>query len=391
MANDEAADSLVTLSVVIPCYNEERTLAACVQKVLEIHDTFLTVEVIIVDDCSTDASLIVADRLRCEDPRIHVVHHARNRGKGAALRTGIAEATGRFIAVQDADLEYSPSDLKRLIVPLLEDDADVVFGSRFLSSGAHRVLYFWHSLGNKFLTFLSNMLTDLNLTDMETGYKVFRRDVIQSIDIQENRFGFEPEIVAKVAQRRLRVYEMGISYRGRTYAEGKKIGLKDAWRALYCVLKYNLHKAPWPVQFGFYLFIGGVSAIINLLIFLLLLRSQLRVELAAPAAFLTAAAVNYCLSVAILFRHRARWSSAGELALFFVLVSAIGAIDLFFTRTLLIHGLQPWLAKSTATGFGLILNFWARRFVVFREAPSPQWKDQQSESQQTGAAYRVGR
>src|ERR1043166_8412612 len=179
MANGEAADSLVTLSVVIPCYNEERTLAACVQKVLEIHDTLLTVEVIIVDDCSTDASLSVADRLRHEDPRIRVLHHVRNRGKGAALRTGIAQATGRFIAVQDADLEYSPSDLKRLIVPLLEDDADVVFGSRFLSSGAHRVLYFWHSLGNKFLTFLSNMLTDLNLTDMETCYKVFRRDVIK--------------------------------------------------------------------------------------------------------------------------------------------------------------------------------------------------------------------
>jgi glycosyltransferase involved in cell wall biosynthesis len=382
---------LVTLSVVIPCYNEERTLAACVQKVLEIHDTLLTVEVIIVDDCSTDASLSVADRLRHEDPRIRVLHHVRNRGKGAALRTGIAQATGRFIAVQDADLEYSPSDLKRLIVPLLEDDADVVFGSRFLSSGAHRVLYFWHSLGNKFLTFLSNMLTDLNLTDMETGYKVFRRDVIQSIDIQENRFGFEPEIVAKVAQRRLRVYEMGISYRGRTYTEGKKIGLKDAWRALYCVLKYNLHKAPWPVQFVFYLFIGGVSAIVNLLMFLLLLRSQLRLELAAPAAFLIAAAVNYCLSVAILFRHGARWSSTREIALFFVLVSAIGSIDLFSTRTLLIHGRQPWLAKSTATGLGLILNFWARRFVVFREAPSPEWKDQQSGTQRTGAAYRVGR
>ena len=201
------------------------------------------------------------------------------------------------MAIQDADLEYSPSDLKRLVVPLIEGQADVVLGSRFLSGGSHRVLYFWHSLGNKFLTFLSNMLTDLNLTDMETCYKVFRREVIQSIEIEENRFGFEPEIVAKVAQRRLNVYEMGISYNGRTYAEGKKIGMRDGWRALYCILKYNLHKAPWAIQFLFYLFIGGTAAIVNLVTFLLFVRADVRVEVAAPAAFLIAAAVNYYLSI----------------------------------------------------------------------------------------------
>ena len=151
-------------------------------------------------------------------------------------------ATGDFVAVQDADLEYDPNDLKRLIVPLIEDKADVVLGSRFLSAGAHRVLYFWHYLGNRFLTFLSNMFTDLNLTDMERCYKVFRKDVIQAIDIKENRFGFEPEIVAKVAQMRLRIFEMGISYYGRTYSEGKKIGWKDGFRAIYAILKYNLWK-----------------------------------------------------------------------------------------------------------------------------------------------------
>jgi glycosyltransferase involved in cell wall biosynthesis len=177
------------------------------------------------------------------------LHHDYNRGKGAALRTGFQHATGNFVAVQDADLEYDPQDLKRLLGPLRDGVADAVFGSRFLSHGAHRVLYFWHYLGNALLTFLSNMLTDLNLTDMETCYKVFRRDVIQSITIEEDRFGVEPELVAKVAQQRLRIYEMGISYYGRTYEEGKKIGIKDGFRALYCIFHYNAHRAPLPIQF----------------------------------------------------------------------------------------------------------------------------------------------
>ena len=235
MMTPDPAVTKVTLSLVIPCYNEEKTLEACVDKVLAIQDDTLALELIVVDDCSKDGSVAVAMRLRERVPGLVVLRHEKNQGKGAALRTGIKHASGDYVAIQDADLEYDPMDLKRLIVPLRNGDADVVLGSRFLSAGHHRVLYFWHSLGNKFLTLLSNMLTDLNLTDMETCYKVFRREVIQSIEIEENRFGFEPEVVAKIAQRRLRIYETGISYSGRTYAEGKKIGVKDGFRAVYCL------------------------------------------------------------------------------------------------------------------------------------------------------------
>jgi dolichol-phosphate mannosyltransferase len=371
-------DRPIFLSVIVPCYNEEETLVACVEKVFEIEDDSLRLELIIVNDCSTDRSLEVANGLKQRYPRIEVFHHSRNQGKGAALRTGIARATGDFVAIQDADLEYSPADLRRLVVPLAEGHADVVFGSRFLSTGSHRVLYFWHSMGNQFLTFLSNMLTDLNLTDMETCYKVFRREVIQSIEIEENRFGFEPEVVAKVAQKRLRIYELGISYSGRTYAEGKKIGMKDGWRALYCILKYNLHKAPWPIQFVFYVFIGGLSAIVNLALFVPLLDAGVRVEIAAPAAFLIAAAVNYYLSVLILFRHRARWSSTVEILIFLAVVGSILCVDLVLTRSFIRSGMAPWLGKSLATAVGLILNFSARRFIVFSEPGNPDWAPQRT-------------
>ncbi|HEY9153958.1 MAG TPA: glycosyltransferase, partial [Opitutaceae bacterium] len=309
----------VKLSLVIPCYNEEKTLESCVDKVLAITDEALELELIVVDDCSKDNSRNVARRMAERIPGLVLLHHDVNQGKGAALRTGIARATGEFVAIQDADLEYDPMDLKRLLVPLRNGEADVVLGSRFLSAGYHRVLYFWHSLGNRFLTLLSNMLTDLNLTDMETCYKVFRREVIQSVKIEENRFGFEPEVVAKVAQMRLRIYEMGISYRGRTYAEGKKIGVKDGFRALYCILKYNLHTAPPVIQFFFYIFIGGFSAIVNLLLFLVML-APLGVTTATLIAFFAAAAVNYYLSVQLLFRHKARWSSAMEAVVFLLVV-----------------------------------------------------------------------
>jgi glycosyltransferase involved in cell wall biosynthesis len=365
----------VTLSLVIPCYNEEKTLESCVDKVLAIKDDTLNLELIIVDDCSKDRSYAVGRALSERIPGLVLLHHEKNQGKGAALRTGIARATGDFVAVQDADLEYDPMDLKRLLVPLRSGVADVVLGSRFLSHGYHRVLYFWHSLGNKFLTILSNMLTDLNLTDMETCYKVFRREVIQSITIEENRFGFEPEVVAKIAQQRLRIYEMGVSYRGRTYAEGKKIGVKDGFRALYCILKYNLHKAPWIVQFFFYIFIGGTSAVFNLLIFLLL-YPELGVMVAAPVAFFLAAGVNYYLSIKLLFRHQARWNSAGEILVFLLVVGAVSIVDLYTTRFLLGAGTNALIAKAFATAVGLLLNFAGRRLLVFPEAPNPDWKPQ---------------
>jgi len=232
----------IKLSVVIPCYNEEKTLKKCVERVLKISGEFLHLEIIIIDDCSTDSSLTIACDIANKDQTITAIQHDKNQGKGAALQTGFKKATGDFIAIQDADLEYNPNDILRLLEPLVGNEADVVFGSRFLPQGPHRVLYFWHSLGNRFLTLISNMFTNLNLTDMEVCYKVFRREVLQNISLEEKRFGFEPEITAKVARLGCRIYEVGISYYGRTYMEGKKIGWKDGMKALWCILKYNLWK-----------------------------------------------------------------------------------------------------------------------------------------------------
>ena len=225
------------LTVVMPVYNEAATVATVAGKVLEQRPVS---ELLIVDDCSRDGTWAVLEQLARTDARIKLFRHEVNQGKGAALRTGIAHATSEIVIIQDADLEYDPTEYHLLLVPILAGRADVVFGSRFVGGGgAHRVLYYWHSVGNKFLTMCSNMATDLNLTDMETGYKTFRREIIQKIQIQENRFGFEPEITAKVAKAKVRIYEVGISYAGRTYAEGKKIGWRDGFRALWCIWKYN--------------------------------------------------------------------------------------------------------------------------------------------------------
>jgi glycosyltransferase involved in cell wall biosynthesis len=230
---------VVKLSVVIPCYNEFGTIRGIVEAVR--NSPYPEKEIIVVDDCSTDGT---RELLRADIAPLvaQVLYHERNRGKGAALRTGIASATGNIVIIQDADLEYDPQEYSLLVEPIARNEADVVFGSRFMGGRPHRVLYFWHSVGNGLLTLLSNMLTNLNLTDMETGYKVFRREIIQSIAIEEDRFGFEPEITAKIARKRCRVFEVGISYRGRTYEEGKKINWKDGVRALYCIVKYNLFR-----------------------------------------------------------------------------------------------------------------------------------------------------
>jgi glycosyltransferase involved in cell wall biosynthesis len=218
----------------MPCYNEAATIREVVKQVLE---SPYTQELIVVDDGSTDGTTQILDSL--SDPRIRVLRHDRNRGKGAALRWAFAEATAPFVIVQDADLEYDPQEYGEVLQPLLDGRADVVFGSRFLSGRPHRVLYYWHSVGNRLLTTVSNMFTNLNLTDMETCYKAFRREVIKSIELEEDRFGFEPEVTAKAARGGWRIFEVGISYAGRTYAEGKKIGWRDGVRAFYCIVAYS--------------------------------------------------------------------------------------------------------------------------------------------------------
>jgi len=230
----------------MPVYNERPTLRTMIERVLRVP---MEIELLCVDDGSQDGSREILGELGKQHAQIRVFLQPHNMGKGAALRRGIQEATGDFVIIQDADLEYDPTDYIQLIAPLLADKADVVYGSRFTGGGPHRVLYFWHSVGNRLLTLISNCLTNINLSDMETCYKVFRREVIQAIPIEENRFGFEPEITVKVARRKLRIYEVGISYSGRTYEEGKKIGWKDGFRALYCLFKYSLKepsgKAAW--------------------------------------------------------------------------------------------------------------------------------------------------
>ena len=227
-------------------FNEEETLEEIVDRVLAVDYGTEELEIVIVDDCSIDSSFDVAKNLAEVHPEVTVFQHENNIGKGAAIRTAMKNATGDIVIVQDADLEYDPKEIPSLIGVIQSGIADVVYGSRFLSAGPHRVLYFWHQIGNRFLTLLSNMMTNINLTDMEVCYKAFRREVVETINIEENRFGFEPEITAKVAKGKWRIYEVPISYFGRTYEEGKKIGWRDGVRALICIFKYNLFRRAHP-------------------------------------------------------------------------------------------------------------------------------------------------
>lgn len=234
-----------TLSVIIPAYNEENTVRLILDEVLNLELPEIVLELVIVNDCSTDGTEgIIRKYMETHQGNpIHYFKQEKNRGKGAAIRRGIDEATGDYLVIQDADLEYDPREYKDLLSPLLSGRADVVYGSRFMGSNPHRILFFWHSIGNRFLTSLSNLFNNLNLTDMETCYKMFRSDIIKKLDLRENRFGFEPEVTAKISRiPGIRIYEVGISYYGRTYSEGKKINWKDGFRAIYCIVKYGLFR-----------------------------------------------------------------------------------------------------------------------------------------------------
>jgi glycosyltransferase involved in cell wall biosynthesis len=365
-----------TLTLIIPCYNEENSLSLCVERCLELSNT-VNLEILIVDDCSKDKSLPIALDLAEKHKAVKVLRHEVNKGKGAALRTGFEKATGDFVAVQDADLEYNPMQYVHLLKVCLEHDADVVYGSRYLRPSAERrVLYFWHTWMNRSLTFVSNMCTNLDITDMETCYKLFKRDFIKKIapSLKENRFGFEPEITAKVAQTGAKIYESAIDYNPRSYEEGKKIGWKDGVHALYCILHYSANTAPLPMQLLLYFFIGLASLFINVFCFAIFDAVGVPVvngvNSGIAMAYILSTLANYLLCIAILFRHKARWSSGGELAVYLITVIAMGFVDYWLMLTLTATGINPIISKTLAAGLGFVLNFALRRNLVFAERSS---------------------
>ncbi len=360
---------MTKLSLVIPCYNEEKTLRSIVERVLGLKSESLDLEVVIVDDCSKDASLEIARALAIEYPCVKAFSHDVNSGKGAALRTGFLAATGDFVGIQDADMEYTPEDYLSMLEPLLAGDADVVYGSRYLKTETRRVLPYWHSRMNQSLTAFSNMFTNLDITDMETCYKLFRREVIREIapKLRENRFGFEPEVTAHVARGCYRVYERAIDYSPRTFAEGKKIGWKDGVRALYCVFHYGASHAPLPMQLILYFFIGGLSAVINIVAFGALSALTLPFAASILGAFAVSALANYLMCIAILFRHKARWTSSGELAAYLLTFLIMATVDYYSTAFLVAAGTRPLYAKALASVIGFFGNFLLRKYLVFPE------------------------
>ena len=357
----------ITLSLIIPCFNEEKTLRQIVERVLSIRKDWLKLELVIVDDCSRDDSWKVAQQLQSEYPEIKLARHEVNQGKGAALRTGFLEATGDYVGVQDADMEYNPEDYLILLEPLMENQADVVYGSRYLRPDTRRVLYFWHTWMNKTLTVCSNMFTNLDITDMETCYKLFRREIIQKIAprLKENRFVFEPEVTAYVAEDKCRVYECAIHYNPRSYEEGKKIGWKDGMRALYCILHYGACNAPVPMQLLLYLFIGGTAALANLVCFAVLLDRSVPMFYAVTGSYILSAAVNYILCILILFRHNACWNTFGELAAYTATLAVMGFIDYGITVGLVAVGTGVIFSKAIASILGFFGNYLLRRYFVF--------------------------
>lgn len=358
-----------TLSLVIPVYNEAKTLRNIIDEVIKIKNDKINLELVLVDDCSTDGSYDIAMEIAKEIPIVKVFKHEKNMGKGAALRTGFLSATGDYIGIQDADMEYNPQEYLKLLEPLLADEADVVYGSRYLRMVNRRVLYFWHTFMNKTLTLLTNMYTNLDITDMETCYKLFKKEVIQKIapNLKENRFGFEPEVTVYVAKGHYRLYECAISYNPRTFEEGKKIGAKDGLRALYCIFHYGAHVAPLPMQFLLYLFIGGVSAIANIMFFLMFESAGLSLLYSVGLAFLISAMINYFLCIAILFRHKARWNTFGEILSYILTLIIMGSVDYGCTYALLVLGTGSFWAKTISSIIGVIGNFLLRKYFVFFE------------------------
>lgn len=357
------------LSLIIPCYNEESTLDNCVAKCLTLKEEGIELELIVVDDCSTDGSLAVAKNIAAAHPEVTVLQHTVNQGKGAALRTGFLHARGDYVGVQAADSEYNPKDYLTLLAPLLEGKADVVYGSRYLRQDTRRVLYFWHTWMNRSLTFVSNMFTNLDISDMETCYKLFTRQAIQQIAprLQENRFGFEPEVTALVAQMRYRVYECSIHYNPRTYEEGKKIGWRDGVHALYCIMHYSAHTAALPMQIILYFFIGAISALANIISFCTFAGAGLNISVSIILAFILSTAVNYKLCISILFRHNARWTSPKEIFVYVITSIMMLCLDYSVTYGLLSLSVAPVWSKFWAAVIGFAGNFSLRKYVIFHE------------------------
>lgn len=359
--------------LIMPCYNEEASLERLImEKIVPLKRQCqqlykVNLNLLIIDDASKDNSLKIAHKLSKKFSWIKVYNHKINQGKGAALRTGLANSSGDFVGIQDADEEYNPMNYLDLLQPILADKADVVYGSRYLHAEKRRILSFWHTLMNKFLTVCSNMFTGLDISDMKTCYKLFTGKVAHELapQLKENRFGFEPEITSYVAQGHYRVYECAIEYTPRTYEEGKKITYKDGFRALYCILHYGAPYAPLPMQFLLYTFIGGVCAITNLILFALFMAGDISLFYSVWGSFLIAAALNYWLCAVLLFKHKAFWSGKTELLMYIVTLVVMGYSDYFLTWGLITLGCSSIIAKLISTILCFIGNFIFRKYLVF--------------------------
>lgn len=355
------------LSLVIPCYEEADTLAASVRKCLCLKEHGINLEIIIVDDCSSDGSIQIARQMAQETECISVIEQPGNMGKGAALRQGFKKARGKYIGIHDADCEYEPLDYLKMLKPLQSGKADVVYGSRYLKTACRPVLFFWHSWMNRTLTFISNLFTNLDLTDMETCYKLFTHEALAGALplLKENRFGFEPEITAIIARKKYRVWECAIQYHPRDYLAGKKIGWRDGLRALYCILHYGAPYAPLPMQLLLYFFIGMICALANLSLFCFFLSLSFSLFVSVTSAFCLAAALNYFLCISILFQHKARWRSFTEACVYIICVGIMCLIDYTITAGLVWLHVSPFWSKCWATLAGFIGNFLARKYIVF--------------------------